>query len=85
MRYKKIQTRLRTDGTTSVLPLGWVYPENLDRDMAEEKDHFSRLALAAQRHGRTDRNIQSVETAGTTVVAVYESGEVKVLNYIKEE
>jgi hypothetical protein len=85
MKYKKVQTRVRTDGTVSTLALGWVWPEHLDRDMAEERDKFSRLALAAQQRGRTDRNIQAVETAGETLVAVYESGEVKIINYIEEK
>lgn len=85
MNHKKIQTTVKTSGDTSSMELGWVRSENLDRDIEEERQRFSRLALAAERHNRPDRNIATTEVAGETVVVIYESGEVRIINYVPEE
>lgn len=85
MNYKKIQTTVKTNGDTSAMELGWVAPHALDKDIEGERRRFSSLALAAERHNRPDVTIETVEVAAQTVVAVYESGKVRIINYVPEE
>jgi hypothetical protein len=85
LKTKKIQTTIKTSGKTSAMELGWVDSTRLGADFEEERQRFSRLALMAEQRNRPDRTIQTVETAGNTIVVVYESGEVRIVNYIPEE
>lgn len=86
MNYKKIQTTVKPNGRLGrPLDLGWVAPHALDNDIEAERQRSSRLALAAERHNRPDRSIQTVEVAGQTVITIYESGEVRIINYVSEE
>jgi len=81
MNHKKIQTTVQANGDTSVTELGWVSTENLDRDMDRERQRFSAIA----RTGRSIyKDIQTVETTTTSVVVIYESGTVRVINYVPE-
>lgn len=83
--HKKIQTTIRPDSTTSVRELGWVRSENLDRDIGEERERFAKVALAGRRAMVAQAAIQAVEVAGQTIVAIYENGTVRVINYVPEK
>lgn len=86
MKYKKIQTTIKPSGRPGrALELGWVDSTRLDADIEDERQRWARLALAAERQNRPDRSIQTVEIANQTVVVVYESGEVRIINYVPEE
>ena len=86
MNHKKIQTTIKPNGRIGrPLDLGWVDSTRLDSDIEYERQRSSRLALMASQKDRPDRAIQTVEVASQTVVTVYESGEVRIINYVPEE
>lgn len=84
MKYKKVQTTILTSGQTRQMDLGWADDYNINSDIGRERERFARLAVGAERNNREDRKIQSVEVAGETVVVIYESGEVRIVNYVEE-
>lgn len=84
MNHKKIQTTVRPNGDSSNLELGWVSGEHLTRDMAEERERAAKVALAGSRAMVAQPAIQTVETTTTTIVVIYESGMVRVINYVPE-
>lgn len=87
--YKKIQTRVKApgqpasaSGEPSVLELGWVDGTRLFDDIERERQRFSHEALSSG--GRAISAVRTVEVMDQTVVVIYESGSVCVINYIPE-
>ena len=79
--YRKKQTTIHTNGfvKTGVVQVG-IAATNLDGDKERERAYFSKIATDP----RIQNRIQTVELAGDSLVVVYESGMIKVIQWVAD-
>jgi hypothetical protein len=78
MKYRKFQTTIQPSGKHLVLQMGWVDSTRLDADMEWEKNRFNHLARTR------DNYIRTVEVTDSNIVAVDESGRVRIVHWVDE-
>jgi hypothetical protein len=77
--FKKVQTTIHANGqsTVRVIQIG-IRPDQIESDMEGERAYFSKIATDP----RIVNRIQNVEATETSVVVIYESGMVKIIQWV---